>query len=174
MSRLQPQLLRLPLLSAVAQRAGHEGVRLVRLHHRVEQRLRLHGERGEVDHLGDAPCEVDRSLDGQPPLQSLVRPIQLGVRLLQQGTPKLILVLCLDVDQLAVPGGQSVVHADLDPLAKPEESESENSAVVGVESLARGNNAVKHLLVVREVGQCSKEPAVPDLPLVYVKPGRKC
>ena len=72
------------------------------------------------------------------------------------------------------PGRQSVIYNHLDPLSKPEESEAENSAIVGVESLARGNDAVKHLLIVREVGQCSKEPAVPDLPLVYVKPGRKC
>ena len=72
MPGLQPQLLSLPLVPAVAQRAGHEGVRLVRLHHRVKQCLRLHGQRGEGDHLWDASCEVHCCLNGQTPLKSLV------------------------------------------------------------------------------------------------------
>ena len=43
--------------------------------------------------------------------------MDLGVGLLQQGRPELVGLIRLHVDQSAVPGGQVVVHNDIDPLA---------------------------------------------------------
>ena len=49
-------------------------------------------------------------------LEVVVGARDLGVGLLQQGAPELVLVLALDVDEPAVDGGQVVVHHDVDPL----------------------------------------------------------
>jgi hypothetical protein len=53
----------------------------------------------------------------------------LGVGFFQQTRPELVRVLAVGEDQPPVDGGQSVVDGYLDPLAAPEHSEPECSAV---------------------------------------------
>lgn len=55
----------------------------------------------------------------------------LGIGLLQKGTPELIAFLGLQEDQLAVEGGEAVVHHNVHPLAKVPETEVEDAGVPG-------------------------------------------
>ena len=89
--------------------------------------------------------------------------------LLKQGAPKLIWVFGLEVDEPAMPRGQPVVHTNLYPLAKTEETEPKDSTVVDAEVLTSRHHPVKADVVVRQVGEGGQEPAVADLSLVDVE-----
>ena len=149
--------------------APHERPALISLVHQLKEPLGVHLELRQVDHLRDAAREVHRGLDGQPALDGLVGAVQLGVGLLQQGAPELVLLHRPQVDELAVPRGELVVHDDLDPLAEAPEAELEDARVAAVEVLVVRDDLLEAGGRLDEVGEGGEEPAVADLALVDVE-----
>ena len=70
----------------------------------------------QLEHLAAAPREVHHGLQCGAPLQGLVGPVQLRVRLLEQRAPELVARVRLNEDEFSVPGGEVVVHHHIHPL----------------------------------------------------------
>ena len=60
---------------------------------------------------------------GEPAVEGLVAPVQLGVGLLQQGRPELGGVRGVEVDEAALVCRQTIVDQNLNPVSKIPESE---------------------------------------------------
>ena len=60
---------------------------------------------------------------GEPAVEGLVAPVQLGVGLLQQGRPELGGVRGVEVDEAALVCRQTIVDQNLNPVSKMPESE---------------------------------------------------
>lgn len=73
--------------------------------------------------------------------------IILGISFLQQCTPEFILVYRVHEGQLAVVGGQTVVHHHLHPLALPPKMEAEHPTVAILKTLVRRNHLRKQSLI---------------------------
>ena len=78
---------------------------------------------GEWEALNDSTSEVLEGFRGEPAVEGLVAPVQLGVGLLQQGRPELGGVRGVQVDEPTLVRGQPVVDENLNPVSKMPESE---------------------------------------------------
>ena len=78
---------------------------------------------GEWEALNDSTSEVLEGFCGEPAMEGLVAPVQLGVGLFQQGRPELGGVRGVQVDEPTLVRGQPVVNENLNPVSKMPESE---------------------------------------------------
>ena len=88
----------------------------------------------------------------------------LGVGLLKERTPELILVIRAQKVQSILVRGQSVINYNLCPLAIPPESEAEDTAVVLItEILIQRHHATEQFLTLAQAPKCSQQPTIPWL-----------
>lgn len=73
--------------------------------------------------------------------------IILCISFLQQCAPEFILVYRVHKGQLAVVGGQTIIHHHLHPLALSPKMEAEHSTVVILKTLVRGNHLSEQPLI---------------------------
>lgn len=81
----------------------------------------------ETDAWGRVTYKLERGKEEDVEKQLFL----LGIGLLQKGTPELIAFLGLKEDQLAIEGGESVIHHNVHPLAKVPETKVEDASVPG-------------------------------------------
>ena len=97
--------------------------------------------------------------------------MKLGVGLLQESGPELVLGVGVSEGQLASLAGQEVIHHHLHPLPVLPEPEEEDAGVVVCEGLAGREDVLQPVPLVGQAGEGGQEPAVAELALVDVVPG---
>merc|ERR1740128_1347898 len=105
----------------------------------------------QLEHLAAAASEVHHGLQGGAALEGLVGPVELGVGLLEQRAPHLVLTVRLHEDKVAVPGGQVVINNHVHPLAVLPELEMEDAGILLGEALVQRDHPGSNFLVHGEI-----------------------